>query len=143
MKEKNSLIFLVDDDLVFLKSLEIEFVLNTRYRIESYSTGEDCIRQLYRMPDFVVLDYNLNDTGSNPLNGIDILDRIKNCNPYIHVVVLSSQDSIEVAIQCMRHMATDYVVKSPTAFIQLRKIIANMLEYRKIQKELKWYMDRS
>jgi DNA-binding NtrC family response regulator len=56
--------------------------------------------------------------------------------------MLSSQDKIEVAINCMHHKAFDYVVKSETAFMRIKKIIATIIRYRKMEKELSWYMDR-
>jgi DNA-binding NtrC family response regulator len=56
--------------------------------------------------------------------------------------MLSCQDKIEVAVQCMRHHATDYVVKSETAFVRLQKIISSVFQYNKMKKELNWYMDR-
>ena len=73
---------------------------------------------------------------------ISTLDKIKAGNPDIPVVMLSSQDKIEVAIDCMHHKAFDYVVKSETAFILLQKIITTIFQYKKMQKELNWYMDR-
>lgn len=36
----------------------------------------------------------------------------------------------------------DYVVKSETAFVRLQKAITTVFKYQKIEKELKWYMDR-
>ena len=76
------------------------------------------------------------------MNGIQTLDEIKEFDPKIPVVILSSQDKIEVAITCMHHKAFDYVVKSETAFMRLQKIIATIIRYRKMEKELSWYMDR-
>ena len=55
------------------------------------------------------------------MNGIETLDKIKTINPDIPVVMLSSQDKIDVAINCMHHRAFDYVVKSETAFLRLTK----------------------
>ncbi|MES2852113.1 MAG: response regulator, partial [Bacteroidota bacterium] len=75
-------------------------------------------------------------------NGIETLDKIKAFNPEIPVVMLSSQDKIEVAINCMHHKAVDYVVKSETAFVRLQKIITSVFKYQKMEKELNWYMDR-
>ncbi|MFA4865007.1 MAG: response regulator, partial [Bacteroidales bacterium] len=60
----------------------------------------------------------------------------------IPVVMLSSQDKIDVAISCMHHRAFDYVVKSETAFIRLQKIITTIFRYKKMEKELNWYMER-
>jgi DNA-binding NtrC family response regulator len=76
------------------------------------------------------------------MNGIETLDKIKAFNPEIPVVMLSSQDKIDVAIKCMHHKAFDYVVKSETAFMRLQKIIPTIIKYKKMEKELSWYMDR-
>ena len=54
------------------------------------------------------------------MNGIETLDKIRSLNPFIPVIMLSSQDKIEVAVDCMKHKAFDYVVKSETAFIRLQ-----------------------
>jgi two-component system OmpR family response regulator len=56
------------------------------------------------------------------------------------VIILSSQDKIEVAVSCMRHKAFDYIVKSETAIVRLHKIIDTILKFRKIEQELDWYM---
>jgi len=56
--------------------------------------------------------------------------------------MLSSQDSIDVAINCMHHFAFDYVVKSETAFMRLQKNITSIFRFKAIEKQLKWYIDR-
>jgi two-component system OmpR family response regulator len=116
MNNEKIKLFLVDDDAVFLKSLEIEFLQHA--------------------------DYRLDGIDKNAINGIETLDRIKSYNSDIPVVMLSAQDKIEVAIDCMHHRAFDYVVKSETAFLRLQKIITSIFSYKKMEKELKWYMDR-
>ena len=135
-------LFLVDDDALFLKSLEIEFLDHADFAIETYATGELCLENISHNPDVIILDYLLNGIVENAINGIETLDKIKEYNPEIPVVMLSSQDKIEVAINCMHHKAFDYVVKSETAFIRLQKIISTIFHYRKVQKELNWYMER-
>ena len=135
-------IFLVDDDALFLKSLEIEFLDNADFTVETYPTGELCIANLSHNPDIIILDYQLDGIVKNALNGLETLDKIKAFNPEIPVIMLSSQDKIEVAINCMHHKAFDYVVKSETAFVRLQKIITSIFKYHKMEKELNWYMDR-
>ena len=135
-------IFLVDDDAVFLKLLEIEFLQHADFIIETYPTGELCLASLSNNPDIIILDYHLDGIDKNAINGIETLDRIKLFNPAIPVIMLSSQDKIEVAINCMHHLANDYVVKSETAFMRLQKIISSIFDYKKMKKELNWYMDR-
>ena len=143
MKIENKIkLFLVDDDAVFLKSLEIEFLQHADFTIETFATGELCMENLSHNPDVIILDYLLNGIDKNAMNGIETLDKIKAFNPDIPVVMLSSQDKIEVAVNCMHHRAFDYVVKSETAFMNLQKIITTIFRYKKIEKELSWYMDR-
>jgi two-component system OmpR family response regulator len=135
-------IFLVDDDAVFLKSLEIQFMQHADFSIETFSTGELCIESLSNSPDVIILDYELDSIHKTAMNGISTLDKIKAFNNDISVIMLSSQDKIEVAIDCMHHKAFDYVVKSETAFIRIQKIITTIFGYKKIEKELSWYMNK-
>jgi len=142
MNNERIKLFLVDDDALFLKSLEIEFLQNADFTIETFATGELCLKNLPHNPDVIILDYLLDEIDKTAMNGIETLDKIKAFNPDIPVVMLSAQDKIEVAIDCMHHRAFDYVVKSETAFIRLQKIITTIFRYQKMEKELNWYMER-
>jgi two-component system OmpR family response regulator len=142
MNNEKIKLFLVDDDAVFLKSLEIEFLQHADFEVETYSTGELCMQKLSHNPDIIILDYNLDGIEKNAMNGMETLDKIKAFNPDIPVIMLSSQDKIEIAIDCMHHRAFDYVVKSETAFVRLQKIFTTIFQYKKMEKELSWYMDR-
>jgi two-component system OmpR family response regulator len=143
MKSEDKIkLFLVDDDVVFLKSLEIEFAERGNFIVETYVSGEHCVDALPNGPDLIILDYLLDGTDKNAMHGIATLDKIKAFNPDIPVIMLSAQDKIEVAVNCMHHKAFDYVVKSETAFLRLQKIITSVFHLRKIEKELVWYMER-
>ena len=139
--EKKIKLFLVDDDALYLKVLEIELLQNDNFILETFATGEMCIANLYQKPDVIILDYYLDSFDKNAMNGIEVLDKIKAINPDIPVVMLSSQDKIEVAINCMHHNAFDYIVKSETAFVRLRKAISTITHIKKTEKALNWYME--
>ena len=140
--DKKIKLFLVDDDAVFLKSLEIQFLDHADFDIETFPTGELCIANLSKNPDVVILDFHLNGINKSAINGLQTLDEIKKIDADIPVIILSSQDKIDVAVQCIHHNAFDYVVKSETAFVRLQKNINSIFEIKKIKKELNWYMDR-
>ena len=142
MAENKIKLFLVDDDALYLKLLEIEFLENADFSVETFDTGELCIESLSHQPDVVILDYHLDGVFRDAMNGIETLDRIKEFNPNIEVIMLSSQDKIDVAINCMHHKAFDYVVKSETSFLRIKQIIKAILKLRKIEKQLNWYMER-
>ena len=142
MKEKKIKLFLVDDDALYIKLLEIQLLNHADFIIETFPTGEACVQKLDEEPDVIILDYNLDGIDKGAMNGILTLDQIKAKNPDIPVVMLSSQDKIDVAIECMHHRAFDYVVKSETAFLRLQKIITTIFRYKKMEKELNWFMNR-
>lgn len=142
MKNNKIHLFLVDDDAVFLKSLEIEFLQNGDFEIETFATGELCLASLDHNPDVVILDILLDGIVENAMDGLSTLDSIKKYKSDIPVIMLSAQDKIDVAVSCMHHKAYDYVVKSETAFVRLKKIITTIFEQKKMESQLKWYMDR-
>lgn len=140
--EKKILIYIVDDDPLFLKALEIEFTDNTKSSVRTFSTGEECLENLNQIPDIIILDYYLNSVDKKAVNGLEILDKIKSVNKDLPVIMLSSQDKIDVAVNCMKHQAFDYIVKSETAFIRLQKAITTIFHYQRIEKALSWYMEK-
>jgi len=143
MKNKNKIkLFLVDDDVVYMKSLENYLHDHTDFSINTFQTGELCMKNISDNPDIIILDYNLNGIVKNAKNGIEILDDIKTYNQSIPVVMLSSQDKIEVAVNCMLHKSCDYVIKSETAFMRIQRKINAIFHFNKMKKELNWYMDR-
>lgn len=141
-KSKVLTIFLVDDDPIFLKSLELDFIVQDLYNIETFRNGEDCLAKLNHQPDFIILDYLLNGIDCNSMNGIEVLDKILAFDKSIPVIILSAQDKIEVAVNCMHHKATDYVVKSETSFMRINKIIQFISAQKKMEKIINWYMER-
>jgi DNA-binding NtrC family response regulator len=142
MNKENIKLFLVDDDALFLKSLEIDFLQLPGFTVETYATGELCMNNITHDPNIVILDYSLDGLNKDAINGIETLDRIRSYDENIQVIMLSAQDKIDVAVSCMHHKAYDYVVKSETAFTRLQKIIATIVHFRKMEKQLNWYMDR-
>ena len=142
INNNKKLIFLVDDDAVHLRLLEIEFLQQSDYTIETFKSGELCIDALDKQPDIIVLDYMLDGIEKNAMNGIQVLDIIKRTNASIPVVMLSSQDKIDVAINCMHHKAFDYVVKSETAFMKLTSIFSHIFNVQQLESNLNWYKSK-
>ena len=127
MKNDKIKLFLVDDDVDFLKLLKIQLLQQHDIVIETFSTGELCIEHLSSNPDIIIVDYNLDSVEKDAMNGIETLDKIKSLNADIPVIMLSAQDEIDIALKCMSHKAFDYVVKSATDFLRLKKVIIPFL----------------
>ena len=138
MKRFNKLIYLVDDDPIFLELLEM-LLSNIGYiKIEKYLTAEECKNNLYKMPDVIILDYNLDD-----VLGIDVLKDIVSFDPDISVIMLSSQSSIPNAIETLQYGAFNYVTKDDHAATNIDETIErifslkNKVEYAHKKKKKK------
>lgn len=126
--KNNKQLFLVDDDPLFLKLLETEFLLNTDYKVKTFASGELCIAGLltHPDPDAIILDYNLSSVDKNAINGLQTLDRIKAYNPNTPVVILSSDDVIGMEKNCLHYRAFDYVVKGESSFEALQQALGSI-----------------
>jgi DNA-binding NarL/FixJ family response regulator len=135
MKIQNKIsVFLVDDNDMFLQTLTLS--LNEQFKseieVETFTTGENCLNKIQENPestaDIVILDYHLNTDSKNAMNGVDILKKIKKLNSKIVVVMLSAEDKINIASECITNGAYEYVVKSETALIRTQNILKNSME---------------
>ena len=107
---KNYKLFIVDDDPIY--SEFIKTVLNQAgYKgVSAFETESKVMDNIYKSPDVIFLDYFLENA-----NGLDVLRKIKATNPDIHVVFLSSQEKIEIAVNSLKYGALDYIIKNDEA----------------------------
>ena len=134
-------IFLVDDDLLFLKALEHSISGKlTSVKIQTFQTGEACLQQMKFKPQIVILDYYLNSKLPYAWNGLTILRQIKKISRHTKVIMLSSQDSLEVAVKCIENGSFDYISKSESAFVKINNVLTNIIEdIKENERSLKPY----
>jgi two-component system, NtrC family, response regulator AtoC len=100
-------IFVVEDEPWYADYLKYILSLNPDYEIECFTNGKDCLRNLYKKPDVITLDYILPDT-----SGKELLKNILAQNPEIVVIIISSQENITTAVELLKDGARDYIVKN-------------------------------
>lgn len=99
-------IFIVEDDTWYSEVLAYHLSLNPDYEVVRYSSGKDCIDNLYKKPSVITLDYSLPD-----MTGKEVLKRIKAFNPDLPVIIISAQEDIGTAVSLLKEGAFDYIVK--------------------------------
>lgn len=124
------LIFIVDDEQAISKLLSYWVKDRWKYEVDTYSNGEDAIRNLTKKPDLVLLDIMLPG-----VNGIETLKKIKQFDDSLPVIMLSAQGSIEVAVESLRYGAYDYFTK-PIDQQKLELSIKNAIRNYDLTKEL-------
>ncbi len=125
------LIFIVDDEQAISKLLSYWAKDKWKYRVETFATAEDALRNMNKKPDVVLLDIMLPG-----MDGIETLKRIKQMDEDIPVLMLSAQGSIEVAVEALRFGAYDYFTK-PIDQQKLELAIKNAIRNYDLTKELK------
>lgn len=129
----NRYIFLVDDEPIQNEMLKDYISERFLYDIKIFDNGEDAIASMHLHPEIVVLDFHLNSHKPNAKNGVDILKKIKEGYPETQVIMLSGQDTLQVAVDSMKYGAYDYIVKGETAFSRTENALNNVSELHKMK----------
>lgn len=129
----NRYIFLVDDEPIQNEMLKDYIAERFLYNIKIYDNGEEALADMHLNPEIVVLDYHLNSHKSDAQNGVDILQKIKEAHPEVQVIMLSGQDSLQVAVDSMKYGAYDYIVKGETAFSRTENALNNVSELHRMR----------
>lgn len=118
--------FIVDDDpfwTAMLNQLLSELGIEN---IISFENGSDCIKNLHLNPGLVFLDYQMDD-----INGLKVLQEIKNYFPGIAVVFCTAQEDLSVALEAIKYGSYDYLLKSNASKKELTTILENVAEHQK------------
>ncbi len=123
-------IFIVDDNKLF--ALTLKASIETAFKdmdikIYSFETGELCMEEFIRiLPELVILDYYLNSKYHNAADGLLVLDEIKKHRIETSVIMLTSNNHIEVALKSFNHGASDYVIKTKNQFEKINESISKI-----------------
>ena len=124
-------IFIVDDNKVFSLALKASIESTFEHRnflLHSFETGEECMSKFMQiMPDIVILDYYLNGRSPEAEDGLEILNKIKSCNLNTNVIMLTSNDQIDIALQSFNHGVFDYIIKSTSQVQKINNSISKIL----------------
>lgn len=126
-------IFLVDDEPIQNEMLKDYLSERFLYEIKVFDNGEEALAQMHLMPEVMVLDYHLNSHKREAHNGVDILKKVKETHPETQVIMLSGQDSLQVAVDSMKYGAYDYIVKGETAFSRTENALNNVSELHRMR----------
>jgi two-component system OmpR family response regulator len=136
ISSKKIIVFLVDDDKLYIKALEMQFCENSNFLVKTFSSGESCLQNLFLKPDVIILDYFLTSLKSDFKTGLEILIAIKDISPETEIIMLSSNESAEIAVNCIKHGAFDYNIKNKNTFLRLKQSIKIILGRTSKEKEL-------
>lgn len=101
-------ILIIDDERAIRKTLG-EILSYEGYKIEEASDGEEGLKKFKEKAFDVVLC----DIKMPKLDGIEFLDKAREANPDVPIIMISGHGTIETAVEAVKKGAFDYISKPP------------------------------
>ena len=131
MKRKPAPIYLVDDEPV---SLNLYKTVLEHHGITELTLFQDATEVLSQIPltgcALMLLDLHMPQ-----VSGLEILKTVKADYPEIPVIVITADEAVNTAVECMRLGAFDYLVK-PVERNRLWASVRHALEIAELQREV-------
>lgn len=123
-------IFVIEDDQFLGNLIKKTLEKIDNLEVIHFLTPEECLSNLHQNPDIVSIDYLLPG-----MNGIELLEKIKNYNSDIHCIMVSGQEKLDVVIETYRMGAADYIIKNDNALINLENSVKNLCKSVYLRQE--------
>ena len=126
-------VLVIEDDKDFAGVLQ-EFLKDIGYEVSVAYTGGEALRNLETNNyDIVLLDLLLPD-----INGMEILDRIKENGKLTEVIVITGHGSIKTAVEAIKKGAYDFLTK-PCSLSELEVSVKKASETLNLKRENELY----
>jgi two-component system, NtrC family, response regulator HydG len=138
METKTGRILAIDDNQEILLSLRVALSKHLE-EIKLYiSPSDDAINGISSGNyDVVLLDMNFTPGSTSGKEGLDFLKKIISIDPTISVVMITAYGDINIAVEAMKHGATDFVLKP----WENKKLLATVLSAYNLSKSKRESLD--
>jgi DNA-binding NtrC family response regulator len=122
-------ILVIDDEDIMREYVE-ESLVRAGYSVRSASNGKDGLAALKSGSfDIVVTDLKM-----TPMDGLDVVKRVRRDYPSARCIVMTAYGTIETAVQAMKDGAEDYILK-PFTPDALELAVSRALDRAKLAEE--------
>jgi DNA-binding NtrC family response regulator len=121
---------LVVDDEAAARTALAELLKSEGYAVETAADGFKALGRLETFaPDAVLTDLNMPG-----MDGVELMEKLKEHDAELPVVLMTASGAIETAVSAMRQGATDYLTK-PLNFDELLIVLERALERTRLRHE--------
>ena len=129
-------IMIVDDETIIRESF-LHWFAKIGHRVEAAASGHEALAKLAKSP-FDIMFVDIKMPG---MNGIELLEAVKDEYPDTTVVIITAYGSIESAVKAMQMGAADYLLK-PFKPDQLTLVMEKIAQQRKLVREYDYLKGR-
>jgi len=115
-------VFIIEDNKTEAMVMKLAFSGITNIEPHYFDKGKDILDNLSQDPDIVISDLVLPD-----MHGLEVIKNVKKHNENIEVVVISAQEDIEVVSEAQNLGIFNYVVKSESCLMYIKKVIEDLI----------------
>ncbi|MFN5323839.1 MAG: sigma-54-dependent transcriptional regulator [Bacteroidota bacterium] len=123
-------IFLVEDDMTVAALLRHSIAAQD-HEVMHFTDAEDCLGNMGLRPDIISIDYNLPG-----MNGIELMQKVREADPMVMVILVSGQESREVIVEAYRKGASDYIIKNDSLHANFANAMENLSANVRLRKEV-------
>ena len=125
---ENTQIMIVDDEENILKVMQ-HSLQDKGHNVAVFSDAENAIEEIKKEAyDLIITDMKM-----PKLSGIELVKMAKKISPKTDLIVMTGYPSVETAVECMKHGASDYLAK-PLDLEYLNIIVEKSLYKRALEK---------
>jgi DNA-binding NtrC family response regulator len=124
-------VLIIDDDIAMGEMCK-ELLKSKGYISDVSASGKDAVEKLAIDGTYSIV---LTDLVMPEMDGIEVLKKIKQQNPHIAVVVMTSYGTITNAVEAMKLGAADYITK-PFKRDELIVVIEKILQLQRLEGEV-------
>ncbi|MDI6802830.1 MAG: sigma-54 dependent transcriptional regulator [Bacteroidota bacterium] len=129
---KNEEIIVIEDNETMRLGI-VESLRREGYKVQAYANGPQALKDFQFKPiSLAIIDLKM-----EPMNGIQILEKIKEQNPATEVLMISAYGTVEDAVKAIQLGAADFLTKpfSPDELrMRVKKIVEKIQSERRIQE---------
>ncbi len=103
----NSPLILIAEDEELMRAILVRLLEEAGYRAEAVASAEEALER-FAAEDVAL---TLSDIRMSGMDGLALLDRIKDIDPDALVIVMTAYSSVDSAVAALRKGAYDYITK--------------------------------
>jgi FixJ family two-component response regulator len=119
------LVFIIEDDLVQQKILQVHFEQALGYTVRCFADPEEMIEHLEEKPFAIVLDHFFNHQTKT---GLDYLAFLRKKYSSLPIIYYTSLNDESIKDQVMKSGAVQYIHKDPASLVRLRTALDSIHE---------------
>ncbi|WP_343605311.1 response regulator [Fluviicola sp.] len=122
--QSTGIVFIVEDNKTYAETLKTFLYAEVPAvkEVKVFPVGETCLLEIHRNPDLIIMDYFLDSKYYDAETGLEIIRQIRAEKPELNIVLLSSQQEIDVVLQATKEYKCTYLKKDREAFDKVSEI---------------------